>query len=191
MKRTSPARQKIIDAATELFYQHGYQATTVDHVIERSGISKPTVYSHFSTKEQLCVAYLQEMRAREHELLKAAIRREKTPKERFLAIIKHVRSRVIDADFRGCGFFNMISEISDRQSPIVKEAKIYVDMIRDTIRDVVIELKNSSKEYRGIDVDELADDYYVIVAGAIMASQEYKDAWPTDRAIKQVERLLA
>ena len=189
-RKPSQARQKVLAAATDLFYQQGYQATTVDQVIEKSGVSKPTVYSHFSTKEDLCVAYLQEMRNRESGLLRESVRKQKSPKARFSAIIRHVRNRVINFHFRGCGFFNMISETADAHSPISKEAKIYVDVIREVIREVVTELKASESKYQNLDIDRLTDTYYLIVAGAIMASQEYRERWPVDRAVEHVEEIL-
>lgn len=184
------AREKILEAAYELFYAQGYQATTVDEVIERSGVSKPTVYSHFPTKEALCVAYLQERRRREIELLKQALRRAKTPKARFMAVAEHIRERVLASKYRGCGFFNMVCEIPDADNPIVAEAKIYIDAARETIRDVVRDLQQSDPKFKHIKPDELADSYYLIIAGAIMASQEYRDPWPVNRAVKDVAKLL-
>ncbi len=189
-RRRTDARERIVSAATALFYERGYRATSMDEVIEKSGVSKPTVYAYFPTKESLCVAYLQEMRRREYNLLKGALRKEKSPRGRFVAIIKHVRERILSNDFRGCGFFNMISEIADAKSDITREAKVYVDTMKEVIREVVLELRASDGRHKRLDVERLTDTYYLIVAGAIMASQEYRASWPADRAVEHVESLL-
>ncbi|USD20809.1 TetR/AcrR family transcriptional regulator [Microbulbifer variabilis] len=46
-------RQAILDAAKELFLTKGFAATSVDAVASAAGVSKLTVYSHFSDKETL------------------------------------------------------------------------------------------------------------------------------------------
>lgn len=52
----STKRKAILNAARELFLEHGFASTSVDAVTEASGVSKPTVYSHFRTKEALLEA---------------------------------------------------------------------------------------------------------------------------------------
>lgn len=52
----SPKRSAILKAARDLFLEHGFASTSVDAVTEASGVSKPTVYNHFPTKEALLEA---------------------------------------------------------------------------------------------------------------------------------------
>jgi AcrR family transcriptional regulator len=46
-------RERIIAAAVELFYERGYEKTTLDAVAERLGVTKPFIYSYFSSKSEL------------------------------------------------------------------------------------------------------------------------------------------
>lgn len=46
-------RSRTIDAAVELFYEKGYEQTTLEAVAERLGVTKPFIYSHFSSKADL------------------------------------------------------------------------------------------------------------------------------------------
>ena len=46
-------KEKILQKATELFLSHGFKSVTMDDIAEGMGISKKTVYTHFSTKTQL------------------------------------------------------------------------------------------------------------------------------------------
>ena len=52
-------RGKILNAATELFSQHGYAGTGVDRLAERSGIAKTAIYYHFGNKEGLLAAVVE------------------------------------------------------------------------------------------------------------------------------------
>jgi AcrR family transcriptional regulator len=189
-EKISKAKTKIIEAASDLFYKQGYQATTIDQIIKHSGVSRPTLYSHFSTKEDLCLVYLKNRRKKDLDFLKESIREEKTDFGKFMSVIKFVRKAMLATIFRGCGYFNMISEFPDEQHVIVKEARVYVDGFREIIADGVKSLQSSNKKYKDIDVEQMTDVYYLIVCGAIMACQEYRESWPLDRAVKAVEDLV-
>ena len=188
-RKQSNTKDKIVAAASDLFFEQGYQATTIDHVIERSGVSRPTLYTYFKTKEELCIEYLKERRRIDLNLLRETMRKEKTAKGRFLTVARVTGKTLSSTQYRGCRYFNMISEVADCKSPITKEARLYVDGYREMVKEGVLELKASSPNYKKLDVDRIAETYYLIVGGAIMASQEYRERWPIDRALKEIERL--
>ena len=48
-------RNQILDAATLQFTQHGYAATSMEHIAKLAGVSKQTVYSHFGNKDELFI----------------------------------------------------------------------------------------------------------------------------------------
>lgn len=53
MKETASKRDELIEIASKLFYQQGYQATGIKQIIDEAGIAKGTFYSHFKSKEEL------------------------------------------------------------------------------------------------------------------------------------------
>lgn len=61
MKLTDKKRLQILDAAEELFYQHGVEHTSMDQLAAQAQVSKRTVYNHFATKDELFQAILQRM----------------------------------------------------------------------------------------------------------------------------------
>ncbi|MPZ81251.1 MAG: TetR family transcriptional regulator [Actinophytocola sp.] len=56
-------RTRLLRTARELFLHDGYQATSLDKVAEAAGFSKGAVYSNFRSKNELCLAVLDEIRA--------------------------------------------------------------------------------------------------------------------------------
>ena len=62
--RRSP-RERLLEAAGELFYAEGVQSVGIDRVIERAGVAKASLYSTFGSKEELVRAYLDERHARD------------------------------------------------------------------------------------------------------------------------------
>jgi TetR/AcrR family transcriptional regulator, mexJK operon transcriptional repressor len=49
----SPKHQLVLDAAASLFMAHGYGAVSMDAIARAAGVSKATLYAHFSSKDQL------------------------------------------------------------------------------------------------------------------------------------------
>jgi TetR/AcrR family transcriptional repressor of mexJK operon len=53
--RSGRKRQVVLEAATELFLESGFLGTTIEDIANRAGVSKPTVYIHFASKEALFI----------------------------------------------------------------------------------------------------------------------------------------
>ena len=183
-------RARIVAAASDLFYQQGYHATSVDQVIAAAGVSKPAVYTYFPTKEALCLGYLDERARREGELMESALKDLTTPRGRYVAIIWHVKKRIKAWEYRGCGFTNMLAEFPDQDSPIAVTCKRYLEAQRDLVTSVVQDLKVSSPHYAGLDAQAVADEYSLLIAGAISACQQFREDWPIERAAQRVDRLV-
>ena len=82
------AKERIIDAAYELFSRQGTRAVGVDAIIERSGVAKMTLYRHFRSKQDLVIAFLQRREERwSRDWLQQEVRaRAADPKGRLLAV---------------------------------------------------------------------------------------------------------
>src|ERR1700753_664560 len=82
-----PPRERLLDAASELFYAEGVQSVGIDRVIERAGVAKASLYSTFGSKEELVRAYLEGRREFTFERLLAAIAAAgDDPVQRILAV---------------------------------------------------------------------------------------------------------
>ena len=53
----NPTRERILTAASKLFYAEGIRAVGVDAVAEKAGLTKRTLYYHFRSKDDLVAAY--------------------------------------------------------------------------------------------------------------------------------------
>src|SRR6516164_7773809 len=60
-RRDEPsARTRLVETATELFYQEGIRAVGIDTVVARSGVSKSSLYRTFASKDELIAAFAEE-----------------------------------------------------------------------------------------------------------------------------------
>src|SRR5262245_42464997 len=67
-------RERLVAAAVELFYRHGFGAVGIDQVIAAAGVTKTTFYKHFESKDDLMVAAVQRRDEWETQAWQRAVR---------------------------------------------------------------------------------------------------------------------
>lgn len=184
------SRDRIIQTANDLFYRQGYHQTGINQIIEESEVAKATFYSNFKSKEELGVEYLRERDRIDTNATKDMIKGIKDPYERYMSIINGILEYMKETDFRGCAYGNIAVEIIDPNHPMRKEVKLHDDRFRSILKDIIHDLKNSSPKYKHLNVDETVDAYHLISEGAIVASKNYNDTWPIERAAVLIENLV-
>ena len=65
----TPAGQRLLDAASDLFYDRGIRAVGVDLIAETAGTTKKTLYDRFGSKDALVALYLRRRALRWQEFL--------------------------------------------------------------------------------------------------------------------------
>src|SRR5690242_16496854 len=104
------ARERLLAAADELFYDEGIHVVGIDRIIEHAGVAKATLYSTFGNKEGLILAYLQARLERRQARINAAIAAAKTPRDRVLAVFDVLSNYIKDPRFHGCAEVNAAAE---------------------------------------------------------------------------------
>jgi len=106
-----PARQRILDTATALFYSRGLRAVGVDTIIAESSVAKATFYKHFPAKDELIVAHLdivdEVWRGQLHAAARAA---GPNPADQLVGLFDALDAACRRDGYRGCGFINAAAE---------------------------------------------------------------------------------
>jgi len=119
---SDPTRERIIAAASALFYSEGIRAVSVDAVADKAGLTKKTLYYHFRSKDVLVAAYLA---ARDQPNL-ALFKRwfdeaDGALPDKVAAIFDHLARSARHPKWRGCGFLRTIAELANTPAhPAVK-----------------------------------------------------------------------
>ena len=109
-----PARERIVDAATRLFYGEGIRAVSVDAIAAKAGVTKKTLYYHFRSKDDLVAAYLA---SRDQPNLKLFERwfdqAEGGLPEKVEAMFLGAAASARHPKWRGCGFLRTAAEFAN------------------------------------------------------------------------------
>jgi AcrR family transcriptional regulator len=134
------ARDRVLDAATELFYSQGIRAVSADKIIERAEITKVTFYRHFRTKDALVVAYLERQAAWERQALDELRAGTGDDAEALRRFAHAVGTETCRPGFRGCSFINAAAEYADPDSPVRKVVAEHRAWYRQTFAAMAAEL---------------------------------------------------
>jgi len=108
--RFSPARQRLLDAATDLFYNEGIHSVGVDRIIEAAGVTRATMYKQFDGKEGLVLAYLQGEDQGLRALFAQAAHASDDPEVLLGLVVTGIAEDIRERHTRGCPFINAAAE---------------------------------------------------------------------------------
>ena len=175
---------RLLRSAADAFYEEGINATGVDALVERSGVSKPTLYAHFGSKRELLAAVLQhrhdERRAQLERYLAA---RGGSPRDRLLAVFDWVAGMHQDDAWRGCPFLNAAAELPSPDDPARAVISAHKRWMWHVLRDLAAAAGETAP-------DELAGELQLLLEGAHARMLVDGDQQAASRARRVAERLL-
>lgn len=158
-----PARDRILDTASKLFYAHGIHAVGVDRLIAESGVAKATLYKQFPSKDDVVVAYLRRMddNWRRH-LRSAALAGGEDPREQLFGIFVALERTAREGRL-GCAFINAVAEYGPG-STVHAVAAEHKDTVRLWVRDL-------AAAAGATDPDTLAFQLTLLIDGTLAATR--------------------
>ena len=184
LKSESPARRRILDTASKLFYRDGIRATGIDAVIEQSGVARMTLYNHFPTKEALVEATINEHRIRLAAMIEEIVSDQSlTPSERLLKLFVATTTKTCVDEFRGCPLVNAVVEHPDHASKPFCAAVSAKQLAFDAFETL-------AKEMRVAEPSLLSEQLMLLVEGSVVRAQMGCGAGLSYAALKAAEALV-
>jgi len=129
------ARERLLAAANELFYNEGVHTVGIDRIIEQAGVAKASLYNTFGSKDELVRAYLESRHASMARRITRAVDRYDTPRERLLAVFDAQEELSARPDYRGCAFARASAEC--QPGDLVEQATLaYRRWLRELLTDL-------------------------------------------------------
>ena len=181
MKKTT-TREKLINSAHKLFYEKGYNATSIDDILKDAGLNKGSLYHLFKSKKELLLAVINERIAYNFAKKYKDIATVKNP----LKFLKQKLLSTDDFDFKhGCMLNNLIQEMSPVDSDI---AKALLRVYNDLEYYYFLSLRNKDMDDK--EKQSLAKMILATVEGAITAAKAAQDKAPYIEIVEQLFEFL-
>lgn len=178
-----PPRERILAAATELFYRQGIRAVGVEAIAEAAGTNKMTLYRHFASKDDLVAECLRGFARHVEAAWSALAEAVPDPKARLRIWVREVSNRVTNPDDRGCALVNAAVEIPEKDHP----ARRVVEAFKSAQRDRLVGL---CREAGARDPDALADELFLLIEGARVCAQSMGPKGPCCQLVRLGETVL-
>ncbi|HEY5196284.1 MAG TPA: TetR/AcrR family transcriptional regulator [Solirubrobacteraceae bacterium] len=169
-ERRTP-RDRLLDAADQLFYEEGICTVGVDRILSQAGVARASLYTTYGSKERLICAYLQgrsdAWQAAVAELLPT---RWDNPRDRILGVFTLLTEWFDTPGYRGCPFINASAEAA---------SGLAVEEVRDRHRAWVRELfAKLGREAGARDPGELSTQLVLLYDGSMVGAQLDRTAAP-------------
>ena len=155
-------RERVLKAASDLFYREGVRAVGMDLIVERSGIAKTTIYRHFPTKDVLVEAFL-EGEDREFWLGwdEVVASHSDDPREALSSLCRWVGGIVSRDRYRGCPQINVAAEFAEPQHPARQVAHRHKAQMVTRLAAICARLDVSTAELRAQQIGLLFDGAFM------------------------------
>jgi AcrR family transcriptional regulator len=180
----TPTGKRILEVASDLFYERGIRAVGVDLIALEADTTKKTIYDRFGSKDGLVAAYL----TRRGELWHAFVEdwlAERAPEpgvERVLAVIDAEEAwRAGSA--RGCAYINAYAEIGNGEHPGAAVVRAGKTRARELFVSLV-------REAGGVDPEDVGAAVHLVYEGTLVAAAAGGIATAYDEARRAIRALL-
>jgi AcrR family transcriptional regulator len=157
-------RDRLLDAAKQLFCLHGINATGVDAIVARAGTAKTTLYKIFGSKQALVEAFLDREGERWRSWFFASV--DALPGEagdRLVGVFDVLQAWFADDDFAGCPFINAVGE-HDKSDDTLRA----LALAHKAAVDAYLERIAQAADVR--DPGAVIDQLGILIDGAIVAA---------------------
>lgn len=187
-------RERLVDAARDLFLMQGYNATGIAQILKKAGVNSGSLYHFFPTKEDLLIAVLEWYRDHiDDQLLNPIYSRIDDPIERIFGLLDGYRQMLMVFEYdMGCPIGNLSLELTNSHPSARKLITLNFQNWVAAIERNLIQAEGRLPE--NVDRRQLAVHILAVMEGGVMLSRSYRSLEPFDQAISQlrdhVDRLV-
>lgn len=178
------AADRIMGVARKLFYKEGIRAVGVDEIVRQAGVTKPSLYRSFASKDELAAAYLREYDKAFWARFDAAVAAHPdNPREQIIEFLEGVAHRAVKPAYRGCGMTNAAVEYPEPGHP----ARLVGE---ENKRELRRRLREMAAGMGAADSDTLGDGLLLLIEGAYISGQLFGPGGPAASVAVNAERLI-
>jgi AcrR family transcriptional regulator len=181
--RISP-RERILSAASDLFYRRGIRAVGVETIAEEAETNKMTLYRHFPSKDDLVAQYLQRLAEQANSSWdRLEARHWGDPSAQLRGWLKDMAAQVAKRDERGCPLANAAVELPERDHP----ARRVIEAFKTAQRERLIRLCAAAAL---AEPEMLADELFLLLEGARVTAQSVGPKGLGDRLVRMGDAMI-
>lgn len=178
-------KDRIAEAADQLFYEHGFEATSFADIAAGVGISRGNFYYHFKTKDEILEAVIARRMANTRTMLSNWQAEGGSPQERITCFIRILIANQAKITLYGCPVGTLVAELGKLDHAAQDQANAIFTLFRDWLRRQFEEMGCGSR------ADELAMHLLARSQGVSALAQAFRDLEFINSEVEQMQAWLA
>jgi TetR/AcrR family transcriptional regulator, transcriptional repressor for nem operon len=183
--------EKALDAAMQLFWEKGFEATSLSDLTSRMGIQRPSIYSTFGDKKGLFEAALRKYTSSHAAYVRANLQNSSSVKEAFRAFFENMVAKEYDKSPNwGCFCINSMVELSPHDEKfeiLTREHQMYLSVI---FQETIERGLRSGELDTGINAKGLAQTLVISLIGLTVIMKSRPERLFVDNSVKEILTLL-
>jgi AcrR family transcriptional regulator len=191
-ERAPRAAERIRRSARDLFYREGIRAIGVDEIVHSAGVTKPSLYRSFGSKDALAALYISDYAAEFWSRFEApALMHPDDPRAQLIEYLRGLSERATQVCYRGCGMSNAALEYPPTRQPDARLSQ------HPTRKAAIAEKRKLRQRLRGMaramgasSPDTLADGLLILIEGTYASGQMFGRDGPARSLVVIAEQLI-
>ncbi|MEE9352340.1 MAG: TetR/AcrR family transcriptional regulator [Thiotrichaceae bacterium] len=194
-EKAQVTRDKILEAASDLFYLHGYNATGLEKVIQAASVTKGNFYYYFKSKEELAVHTLDHQFMNTTQQIEEMLSdKQRSPLQSLFAILEMMsakqKAQKKESHISGCYFGNFTLELSAESKAVRNKVKSIFDQFLNNFETLLKAARDADEISKNIDPVVTSAIILSQMEGAILLDKADQESGNVDKSIKFIKQFL-
>ena len=184
-------RQYIIDKAAPIFNKKGYAGTSLNDLIEATGLTKGAIYGNFENKDEIALEAFDYNLKAVNQPLANLIGAADNSIDKLLAMPHYYCKQYSKLAKRGgCAMLNASTEADDNHPLLKRKVASAIKNWKSKIEKIITTGIQNKEIKKGVDPDKISSTFIALIEGGIMMSKITGDQAHLDAAMEQFEKIV-
>lgn len=176
LSKSEQTKQFIVERSSPVFNTKGYMGTSMQDIMDATGLTKGGLYGNYKSKEEIAYAAFDYNVHKIMEKMGKLIKAEKNAPDKFQAILKFYKSYFFEPPVAGgCPMLNMAIEADDTHPGLRLKVVEALEILRSSLIHILKKGQSYGQIKAETDINRFATVFISTIEGGIMMSKTYQD----------------
>lgn len=189
--KAAQTKQYIISQSSPIFNTKGYAGTSLQDIMDVTGLTKGGIYGNFRNKEEIAFLVFDYNVKLVMEKVAALVRKEKTAIDKLNVIIRFYKNYYFSPPVPGgCPMLNLAIEADDTHPGFRSKVVEALDVLRNSIVHILKKGKEHKQIKQDVDIQQFSTVFLAVVEGGLMMARTFQEAKYLNACMAHLSQLV-
>lgn len=178
----------IVEKAAPIFNRKGYAATSMNDILDATGLTKGGFYGNFKSKEEVAIEAFDYSLGKVKEGIRFKIKQETTASGKLFAMMDFYHNYSIRPIIPGgCPLLNTAIDSDDTMPALKEKAALAMNELLESFKFIIERGIQSGEFYKNINASHEAELFFAIIEGGVMMSKLNNNPATLNRLLENIK----